>query len=118
MEKRRQQMAERLTLADGAELIARERSRQVTTERWSAPHDDRHRRSQLSRAAACYLIAARRKSKITAASAKAFGWPWGARFWKPADDPIRNLVKAGALIAAEIDRLQRARGQGNNDGDK
>jgi hypothetical protein len=34
-------------------------------------------------------------------------WPWDWRFWKPSVDPIRDLVKAGALIAAEIDRLQR-----------
>lgn len=34
-------------------------------------------------------------------------WPWDASWWKPSADPIRNLVKAGALIAAEIDRLQR-----------
>ena len=35
-------------------------------------------------------------------------WPWDMKWWKPSDeDPIRNLVKAGALIAAEIDRLQR-----------
>ncbi len=37
-------------------------------------------------------------------------WPedWEAEAWKPSADPVRNLVKAGALIAAEIDRLQRA----------
>jgi hypothetical protein len=34
-------------------------------------------------------------------------WPWDQDWWKPSPDPIRNLVKAGALIAAEIDRLQR-----------
>jgi len=34
-------------------------------------------------------------------------WPWEREAWKPSEDPIRNLVKAGALIAAEIDRLQR-----------
>lgn len=33
------------------------------------------------------------------------GWPWDMKWWKPSDDPIKNLVKAGALIAAEIDRL-------------
>ncbi len=39
-----------------------------------------------------------------------FEWPWpagaGGCTWKPTpDDPIRQLVKAAALIAAEIDRL-------------
>lgn len=35
-------------------------------------------------------------------------WPWDVRWWKPSPDPERNLVKAGALIAAELDRLARA----------
>lgn len=34
-------------------------------------------------------------------------WPWDPSWLKLSPDPIRNLVKAGALIAAEIDRLQR-----------
>jgi hypothetical protein len=35
-------------------------------------------------------------------------WPWEQPdWWKPSDNPIRNLEKAGALIAAEIDRLIR-----------
>ena len=33
-------------------------------------------------------------------------WPWALSQWKPTpDDRIRELTKAGALIAAEIDRL-------------
>jgi len=35
-------------------------------------------------------------------------WPWGKEWWKPSDRR-RDLVKAGALIAAEIDRLDRAK---------
>ena len=39
-------------------------------------------------------------------------WPWDELFWNPSpDDPVRQLAKAGALIAAEIDKLQR-RGEG------
>lgn len=34
-------------------------------------------------------------------------WPWHIDWWKPSD-PRRNLVKAGALILAEIERLDRA----------
>lgn len=35
-------------------------------------------------------------------------WPFSQEWWKPTpDDRIRELAKAGALIAAEIDRLQR-----------
>lgn len=34
-------------------------------------------------------------------------WPWDRKWWKPSqDDQVKNLIKAGALIAAEIDRLQ------------
>lgn len=35
-------------------------------------------------------------------------WPWERNWWKPSDDPIKDLIKAGALIAAEIDRLQNS----------
>ena len=35
-------------------------------------------------------------------------WPWNITWWKPSTDPVRNLTKAGALIAAEIERIQRA----------
>ena len=33
-------------------------------------------------------------------------WPWVRRWWKPTDRR-RDLVKAGALILAEIERLDR-----------
>jgi hypothetical protein len=36
-------------------------------------------------------------------------WPLDPNLWKPSDDPIRNLEKAAAMLAAEIDRLIRAR---------
>jgi hypothetical protein len=36
-------------------------------------------------------------------------WPWSQDWWKPTN-PRRDLVKAGALIAAEIERLDRATG--------
>ncbi len=34
-------------------------------------------------------------------------WPWATSWWKPTTKR-RNLVKAGALILAEIERLDRA----------
>lgn len=36
-----------------------------------------------------------------------YDWPWARKWWKPSPDPIRNLVKAAALLMAEIDRLIR-----------
>lgn len=84
----------------GAELIAAERERQVKVEKWSAEHDDEQSRGQLLRAAECYSKAAR------TGTLDYNMWPWELLWWKPADS-VRMLVKAGALIAAEIDRLQR-----------
>lgn len=42
-------------------------------------------------------------------------WPWPISTFKPSADPIRNLEKAGALLAAEIDRLQRAKEKNNDE---
>jgi hypothetical protein len=33
-------------------------------------------------------------------------WPWEDKWWKP-KDRRRDLVRAGALIVAEIERLDR-----------
>lgn len=47
--------------------------------------------------------------EVGAVKADTAAWPWDENWWKPSLDPIRNLVKAGALLAAEIDRLQRSK---------
>lgn len=36
------------------------------------------------------------------------GWPWADEWWKPKDRRA-DLVRAGALILAEIDRIDRIR---------
>lgn len=94
----------------GVELIASERSRQIGQEGWDASHDDRHIRGELLRAALGY--AARSLHLLMGYPLSGLlapvDWPWEFSWWKPSSDPIPNLVKAGALIAAEIDRLQRA----------
>ncbi len=84
----------------GTELIAAERERQITAEGWTPEHDDSHVLKELVYAAICYA------SKAAGKPFASVGWPWPS-WWKPSRDPVRNLVKAGALIAAEIDRLQR-----------
>ena len=96
----------------GVDLIASERLRQMDVERWTPEHDDRHSDGTLSAAACCYAALARRQAdgtiqNTTDGMPPPGGWPWDEEWWKPDDDPIRNLEKAGALIAAEIDRLQR-----------
>lgn len=87
----------------GVELISAERRRQVEQERWSAQHDDSHIDESLARAAACYAMPARFRARH-----KRGLWSWASKWWKPTpNDRVRELVKAGALIAAEIDRLTR-----------
>lgn len=88
----------------GIELIELERIRQVTQEGWSAEHDDRHGGGELADAALCYITA--EDSETFDEVILGMNWPWHTDWWKPSDR-IRNLTKAGALIAAEIDRLQR-----------
>ena len=115
----------------GSDLIAEERKRQVEKEGWTPEHDDEHTDSELSSAATAYVNAAYVRAMYLGASTPkthnpAYGWPrsWHRNWWKPLpafgeiitiDHLIRMLVKAGALICAEIDRLQRLKereGQG------
>ena len=97
----------------GSELIAAERARQISVEGWTPDHDEKHSRGELTDAAMCYNLAAdgmvQRGWTVEQAKAEmlAFCWPWEPEWCKPAPTAIRNYVKAGALIAAEIDRLQR-----------
>lgn len=96
----------------GIELIAEERTRQVSKEGWTAGHDDHHRLCELSGAAMCYIESAiflEDGIPHSTVCDTPDDWPWDYEWWKPSDNPVRNLVKAGALIAAEIDRLQRQR---------
>ena len=100
--------------SEGAVRIVLERGRQMTEEGWSPEHDDEHDACELTRASAAYLFEA-----VTTANGACWPeddppgppspWPWDESWWKPSTDPIRNLEKAGALIAAEIDRLLRVR---------
>jgi hypothetical protein len=88
----------------GVEMIAAERERQVNSEGWDASHDDEHDSGELTEAAIAYAEA----SQWEEHEGTPVNWPWDEKWWKPSPDPIRNLTKAGALIAAEIDRLIRS----------
>jgi hypothetical protein len=93
----------------GIELIAAERQRQIAVEGYTSEHDDEHTMGEMPAAAMCYALQAV-DGKIKALDKRDFvqeWWPWDSDYWKPTTDPIGNLVKAGALIAAELDRLQR-----------
>ncbi|WP_018703557.1 hypothetical protein [Anaeromusa acidaminophila] len=94
---------------NGADLITAERRRQVEKEGWSAEHDGEHEPDTLAYAALCYLLpAAVRKFELASKSFFEWFWPFEMKYWKPTpEDRVKELVKAGALIAAEIDRIQR-----------
>lgn len=103
--------------AEGAVAeIAAERRRQIEAESWSPDHDDRHTRGELARAASCYAVVGGmgdstrdhyRPGHPPRSCATGQGWPWDAEWWKP-KDRRRDLIRAGALIVAEIERLDRA----------
>lgn len=90
----------------GIELIAQERKRQIEVEGWTPEHDSEHGNQEIASAAACYATPKERRSSYKGSDVPT-EWPWEFKFWKPTPkDRKRELVKAGALIAAEIDRLQ------------
>ena len=89
------------------EIIAEERTRQIDVEGYLPAHDDYYVLGELSDAAVCY---ATRQYFRDSRRNPTFHlmWPWNQEFWKPTpENRIKELAKAGALIAAEIDRLQR-----------
>lgn len=98
----------------GVGLIREERVRQLTVEGWTPEHDDEHIYGELAQASQAYCHAAIHQSIHGSSDMNflkfipnPFPKNWDSKWWKPSTDPIRNLVKAGALIAAEIDRLRR-----------
>lgn len=97
--------------------IAAERRRQIEVEGWTPEHDDEHLEGELAIAGGCYAIygggrrdlTLRTKSNSTGFKGEVYvarGWPWDAAWWKP-KDPRRDLIRAAALIVAEIERMDR-----------
>lgn len=96
--------------------IAAERRRQIEAEGWTAAHDDEQPDGTLAQAGACYALAATLdradRAVIDNGGRPAAGywlmklWPWADEWWKP-KDRRRDLIRAAALIVAEIERLDR-----------
>lgn len=88
--------------------VIAERQRQIEIEGFDAACDAVNTKRELARAAACYAAKAAFPNIGEASFIDIFMrvWPWDERWWKPAGHR-RNLVKAGALILAEIERLDR-----------
>jgi hypothetical protein len=111
----------------GIDDIAAERKRQREIEGWSTEHDDRHRDKSMALAAALYATPVPLQAVYVwhgddrVPHVRTFDpWPWknvGANGTSDAwdkrkkHDYRRRLVIAGALLAAEIDRLDRAEGK-------
>jgi hypothetical protein len=94
----------RAEVTAAARDVLAERRRQVEQEGWTPAHDDAHSTGDMALAAACYAAA---DNENYPPAEPPDLWPWDANWWKPTDER-RNLVKAGALILAEIERLDRA----------
>ena len=103
--------------------VIAERQRQIKKENWSPEHDDEHSDGALADAAACYAMSERAVAMVDdlflsatnqkRLSAHPYEWPFDAEWWKP-KDRRRDLVRSGALILAEIERLDRATPQGED----
>jgi hypothetical protein len=80
---------------------ARQRAPRPSGEGWDDEHDAQHRHNQLIKAACAYALAE------GAEALAPLVWPWNMSWWKP-KTKRRNLVRAAALLIAEVDRLDRA----------
>src|ERR1017187_425983 len=97
-------------MTKAADDVLTERGRQQSVEGWTQSHDDLHTTGDLAKAAACYAIAASwPDSNRRSEGALPLGWPWEPEWFKPTTRR-HDLVKAGALILAEIERLDRIEG--------
>jgi hypothetical protein len=106
--------------------IRDERWRQIEKEGWSPQHDDALDGGELAKAASCYLwqdentqyklapIMVRNGVRsaddpdvvVVGYASVPVIWPWRGQHWKPKDRRT-DLIRAAALIVAEIERLDR-----------
>lgn len=94
--------------------VAKERERQIKSEGWTPEHDDLHGSGELAGAAACYAMQAvldhigkGRGLHDTVSRTIRELWPFSNEWWKPKNNR-HDLVRAAALIIAEIERIDRA----------
>jgi len=98
--------------------VLAERRRQVEAEGWTPEHDEENSGGEMAKAAAVYALCSAEPgpSRAVMDEFKAYNsvpfkirnrWPWSEDWLKPTSRR-RDLVKAGALILAEIERLDRA----------
>lgn len=88
-------------MTEAARSVLAERARQIAAEGWTPANDDGYAAGTLSDAAGCYAMQAYGSMRLSKF------WPWSEGWWKPSENPRRNLEKAGALILAEIECIDR-----------
>lgn len=96
---------------DIANEFVAERQRHAEVEGWTDEHDDDHDLGELADAAAVYSMspAGREKYEADRMAPKKWPpawWPWQHQWFKP-KDRRRDLVRAGSLLIAEIQRIDR-----------
>lgn len=92
--------------------VIKERRRQIEDEGFTTLHDDKYDHGELARAGASYAVHSGFTwfdpyVRISNQKKAPSFWPWPSKWWKP-KDPRRDLIKAAALIVAEIERLDRS----------
>lgn len=114
------------TASQAARDVLAERQRQISEEGRSPERDDNHHKGEMALAAAVYAATSATTNGFVKYEVQGFSpihgddgpleykrfqlvnlWPWSTIWWKP-KDRRRDLVRAGALIIAEIERLDRA----------
>ena len=98
------------TITQAAADVLAERRRQIEAEGWSPEHDDDHDCGEIAAMAVFYAMP--EAVRDWPARETGYGATWGAAivpagWWPKPGDRRRELVKAGALILAEIERLDR-----------
>lgn len=92
--------------------VLAERERQKTAKGYDAEHDGELPDGDLAKAGAAYALhGALSDGARTDKRDKnrwPFCWPWGAECWRPKSQR-EDLVRAGALILAEIERLDQSK---------
>lgn len=81
--------------------------RQIEAEGWTEERDDQHEFGDLAAACASYAGSAWLWFRCGEPDPSPALWPCAAKWWNP-KNPRRDLVRAAALLIAEIERLDRA----------
>jgi hypothetical protein len=99
-----------------AQDVLAERQRQIDKEGWTPEHDDQHGDHSMSVAAACYTLCGLPGLSVGTVTVFPDLWRWtgwSEQWWKP-KDRRNNLIRAAALLLAEIERMDRVSGPGND----